>query len=71
MGLLDGRVAMSTFAGGRSLVARAVDEYGTVDAVALLAGRIPLSPLADVSEDEWDGVTTRRRTARRRPESSA
>ena len=47
---------MSTFAGGRALVARAVDEFGTVDALALLAGRIPLSPLADVSEDEWDGV---------------
>ena len=27
-------------------------------AVALLAGQIPLSPLADVSEDEWDGVIT-------------
>ena len=26
--------------------------------VALLAGQIPLSPLADVSEDEWDGVIT-------------
>lgn len=48
----------STFAGGRALVARAVDEFGTVDALALLAGRIPLSPLADVSEDEWDGVVT-------------
>ena len=49
---------MSTFAGGRALVQRAVDEFGTVDALALLAGRIPLSPLADVSEDEWDGVVT-------------
>ena len=49
---------VSTFAGGRALAARAVDEFGTVDAVALLAGRIPLSPLADVSEDEWDGVIT-------------
>jgi NAD(P)-dependent dehydrogenase (short-subunit alcohol dehydrogenase family) len=38
-----------TFAGGRALVARAVDEFGTVDALALLAGRIPLSPLADIS----------------------
>ncbi len=28
------------------------------DTVALLAGQIPLSPLADVSEDEWDGVIT-------------
>ena len=47
---------VSTFAGGRELVARAVDEFGTVDALALLAGRIPLGPLADVTEDEWDGV---------------
>ena len=47
---------VSTFAGGRALVARAVDEFGTVDALALLAGRIPLGPLADVTEDEWDGV---------------
>jgi NAD(P)-dependent dehydrogenase (short-subunit alcohol dehydrogenase family) len=47
---------VSTFAGGRALVQRAVDEFGTVDALALLAGRIPLIPLADVSEDEWDGV---------------
>lgn len=47
---------VSTFAGGRALVTRAVDEFGTVDALALLAGRIPLSPLAEVSEDEWDGV---------------
>ena len=29
-----------------ALVQRAVDEFGTVDAVTLLAGRIPLSPLA-------------------------
>ncbi len=48
----------STFAGGRALVARAVAEFGTVDVLALLAGRIPLSPLAEVSEDEWDGVIT-------------
>jgi short chain dehydrogenase len=48
---------VATFAGGRALVARAVDEFGTVDALALLAGRIPLSPLSDV-EDEWDGVIT-------------
>jgi hypothetical protein len=41
---------------GRALVQRAVDEFGTVDALALLAGRIPLTPLADVSEDERDGV---------------
>ena len=47
---------VSTFTGGRELVARAVDEFGTVDALALLAGRIPLGPLADVTEDEWDGV---------------
>lgn len=47
---------VGTFAGGRALVARAVDEYGTVDALVLLAGRIPLSPLADVSEEEWNGV---------------
>ena len=47
---------VSTFAGGRALVARAVDEFGTVDALALLAGRIPLGPLSDVTEDEWDGV---------------
>jgi NAD(P)-dependent dehydrogenase (short-subunit alcohol dehydrogenase family) len=33
-----------------------VGAFGTVDALALLAGRIPLTPLADVSEDEWDGV---------------
>jgi NAD(P)-dependent dehydrogenase (short-subunit alcohol dehydrogenase family) len=46
----------STFAGGRTLVERAVTEFGTVDALALLAGRIPLSALADVSEEEWDGV---------------
>jgi NAD(P)-dependent dehydrogenase (short-subunit alcohol dehydrogenase family) len=39
-------------------VQRAVDEFGTVDALALLAGRIPLSPLPDVSKDEWDGVIT-------------
>jgi NAD(P)-dependent dehydrogenase (short-subunit alcohol dehydrogenase family) len=44
-----------TFAGGRALVARAVDEFGTVDALALLAGRIPLSPLADVFEDRRRG----------------
>jgi NAD(P)-dependent dehydrogenase (short-subunit alcohol dehydrogenase family) len=49
---------VSTFAGGRALVARAADEFGTVDALALLAGRIPLGPLADVSEEEWDGVLT-------------
>jgi len=49
---------VSTVAGGRALVQRAVDEFGTVDALALLAGRIPLSPLADISEDEWDGVIT-------------
>ena len=48
----------STFAGGRALVARAIDEFGTIDALALLAGRIPLTPLEDVSEDEWDGVVT-------------
>jgi NAD(P)-dependent dehydrogenase (short-subunit alcohol dehydrogenase family) len=48
----------SAFAGGRALVARAVDEFGTVDALALLAGRIPLGPVADVSEDEWDGVVS-------------
>lgn len=47
---------VSTFAGGQALVARAVDEFGSVDALALLAGRIPLSSLADVSEEEWDGV---------------
>jgi NAD(P)-dependent dehydrogenase (short-subunit alcohol dehydrogenase family) len=47
---------VSTVAGGRALVQRTVDEFGTVDALILLAGRIPLSPLADVSEDEWDGV---------------
>ena len=41
--------------GARSLRG-AVDEFGTVDALALLAGRIPLGPLADVTEDEWDGV---------------
>jgi NAD(P)-dependent dehydrogenase (short-subunit alcohol dehydrogenase family) len=46
----------STFAGGRALVARAIERFGTVDALALLAGRIPLGPLADVSEEEWDGV---------------
>jgi NAD(P)-dependent dehydrogenase (short-subunit alcohol dehydrogenase family) len=49
---------VSTFAGGRALVERAVDEFGTVDALVLLAGRIPLSPLADITEEEWDGVVT-------------
>jgi NAD(P)-dependent dehydrogenase (short-subunit alcohol dehydrogenase family) len=49
---------VSTVAGGQALVQQAVDEFGTVDALALLAGRIPLSPLADISEDEWDGVIT-------------
>jgi NAD(P)-dependent dehydrogenase (short-subunit alcohol dehydrogenase family) len=47
---------VSTFAGERALIQRAVDEFGTIDALGLLAGRIPLTPLADVSEDEWDGV---------------
>ncbi len=47
---------VTSFAGGRALVQRAVDEFGTVDALILLAGRIPLGPLADVTEEEWDGV---------------
>lgn len=49
---------MSTFADGGALAARAVDEFGTIDALALSAGQIPLTPLAEVSEDEWDGVLT-------------
>ncbi len=49
---------VSTFAGGRALVARTLDAYGTVDALALLAGRIPLTPLGDINEDEWDGVVS-------------
>jgi NAD(P)-dependent dehydrogenase (short-subunit alcohol dehydrogenase family) len=52
------RTDVSTFAGGRTVVQRAIDEFGTVDSLALLAGRIPLSLLADISEDEWDGVIT-------------
>lgn len=38
------------------MVARTVAEFGTVDALALLAGRIPLTPLADIAEEEWVGV---------------
>lgn len=49
---------VSTFAGGAAVVQRAVDEFGTVDAVALLAGRIPLGPMDRVSEEEWSGVLT-------------
>ncbi|AEV71082.1 dehydrogenase of unknown specificity, short-chain alcohol dehydrogenase like protein [Mycolicibacterium rhodesiae NBB3] len=49
---------VATFAAGRALVQRAVDEFGTVDALILLAGRIPLTPLVDVTEEEWDGVVT-------------
>ena len=56
LGAMFDATDVSTSAGGRELVARAVDEVGTVDALALLAGRIPLGPLADVTEDEWDGV---------------
>lgn len=47
---------VSTVAAGRALVQRAVDEFGTVDSLVLLAGRIPLAPLADITEGEWDGV---------------
>jgi len=49
---------VSTVAGGQRLVQRAVDVFGTVDILALLAGHIPFSPLAEVSEDEWDAVIT-------------
>lgn len=47
---------VATFAGGQAVVARAVEEFGTVDALALLAGRIPLGPMDGVSEEEWNGV---------------
>jgi len=46
---------VSTVAGGQALVRKAIDEFGTVDSLVLLAGRIPLSPLADISEDAGPG----------------
>lgn len=58
LGVVFDSTDVSTFAGGRALVERAIDEFGTVDALVLMAGRIPLSPLADITEEEWDGVVT-------------
>ncbi len=49
---------VATFAAGRALVQRAVAEFGTIDALILLAGRIPLTPLLEITEEEWDGVVT-------------
>lgn len=49
---------VSTFAGGRALVDHALDEFGTVDALVLLAGFMVLKPLVELTEEDWDGVTT-------------
>ena len=45
---------LSTFAGGKSVVQRAVDEFGTIDILVTLAGRQGIRLLTEITEDQWN-----------------
>ena len=45
---------VSTFAGGKSVVQRAVDEFGTIDILVTLAGRQGIRLLTEITEDQWN-----------------
>lgn len=47
---------VSTMAGGEAVVQRALDEYGTVDILVLLAGQVAIKSLTKLTEDDWDKV---------------
>lgn len=49
---------VSTFAGGQTVVQRALDEFGTVDAVVTLAGRYAFKLMTELTEEDWDTVQT-------------
>ena len=45
---------VSTFAGGKSVVQRALDEFGTIDILVTLAGRQGVRLLTEITEDQWN-----------------
>jgi NAD(P)-dependent dehydrogenase (short-subunit alcohol dehydrogenase family) len=47
---------VATLAGGRAIVERAVDAFGTVDILVLLAGQFTIKDFVDLTEEEWDAV---------------
>lgn len=49
---------VATVTGGKAVVQRALDEFGTVDVLVLLAGRMIFKQLTELSEADWDSVTT-------------
>jgi len=44
------------WASGEKLVRTAVDAFGRVDAVVTAAGNLAVSPLVDITEEEWDAI---------------
>jgi len=44
------------WASGQTLIDRAVEAFGRIDAVVTAAGNLAVSSLVDITEDEWDSI---------------
>ncbi|WP_217155476.1 SDR family NAD(P)-dependent oxidoreductase [[Mycobacterium] fortunisiensis] len=47
---------VSTMAGGSAVVQRALDQFGTVDVLVLLAGQVAIKSITKLTEEDWDRV---------------
>lgn len=47
---------VATMAGGKAVVQTALDEFGTVDSLVLLAGQVAIKSITKLTEEDWDRV---------------